>query len=104
MKCMCLQQGEMVQQAYMDIYKLFGPIFNGIADDVLSCEARIDSKVDPWEECSSCPASLISLVQQNLLLQCTCILQAAQPNRLACRHSPGEASASGYPEHAPCNL
>jgi len=45
--CVCFQQGKAVQQAYMDIYKLFGPLFNGIADDVLGCEARIESKARP---------------------------------------------------------
>ena len=45
--CVCFQQGKAVQQAEMDIYKLFGPLFSGIADDVLGCKARIESKARP---------------------------------------------------------
>ena len=43
---MCgLVQGKSLQQADMAIYKLFGPIFNGITPDALACEASIDSQV-----------------------------------------------------------
>ncbi len=45
--CVCVQQGKAVQQAKLDIYKLFGPLFSGIADDVLGCKARIESKARP---------------------------------------------------------
>ncbi|DBB03659.1 hypothetical protein WJX82_000931 [Trebouxia sp. C0006] len=39
-----IAQGKAVQQAEVEIYKLFGPLFSGIADDVLGCTARIESK------------------------------------------------------------
>ena len=45
--CVYFHQGKAVQQAEMDIYKLFGPLFSGIADDALGCKARIESKARP---------------------------------------------------------
>ncbi|DBA80660.1 TPA: hypothetical protein ACH3X1_007904 [Trebouxia sp. C0004] len=39
-----IAQGKAVQQPRVDIYKLFGPLFSGKADDVLGCKARIESK------------------------------------------------------------
>ncbi len=55
--CVCFQQGKAVQQAEVEIHKLFGPLFSGIADDVLGCKAIIESKARPTlrqpETCTS---------------------------------------------------
>ncbi len=62
-----LKQGKAVQQVKMDIYKLFGPLFSGIADDVLGFKARIESKARPTLRR---PKACISLA-------CCCLQQAA---------------------------
>lgn len=41
----CAFQGKGVHVAYMDVYKLARPVFNGPGPDLPACEARISSKV-----------------------------------------------------------
>lgn len=93
----CLRQGKAVQQAYLDIHQLFGPIFDGIADGMVGFEAKVDSKArlsitccivallrdlycHPTSSCQQDHGSMSSKGSKGLCCRCLLLSKAAAGN------------------------